>query len=264
MESTTTTCQCGLQRTGSARYLSRPCPQCGATATERPTTATGQPTGATMPLVPVQGKSGPGPAWLRYQPTSLDGIVGHDAALKRLPADLGGRAVWISGPSGTGKTTIATILAASVASGFGTVELDATELTPARLRTVEDGMGQRCIDGRGRAYLINEAHGISTPARCQLLVLIDRLPAHVVLIFTTTRDLLGVGPDGLALMSRCTQISLAEVAETRPAFAFRCQQIARAESLDGQDLTQYGKLYDRCQGNLRQMIAEVESGAMSD
>ena len=58
----------------------------------------------------------------RERPASLDEIVGQSEAvakIKRLvDQHWGGRAWWISGASGTGKTTLARILAQMGAGGF--------------------------------------------------------------------------------------------------------------------------------------------------
>ena len=71
------------------------------------------------------------------------------------------------------------------------------------------------MDGgeKGRAYLINEAHGLSRPSIRQLLVLLERLPSHVIFVFTTTNegveDLFEEKIDAHPLLSRCQEIKLA-------------------------------------------------------
>src|SRR5690606_30764101 len=101
--------------------------------------------------------------------------------------------------------------AAELADDFAIEELDAGELTPARLKDTERSMQTLAIgDKPGRAYLINEAHGCRKDAVRQLLVLLERLPAHVAVIFTTTND----GQDSLfediedahPLLSRCIRL----------------------------------------------------------
>jgi replication-associated recombination protein RarA len=65
-------------------------------------------------------------------------VLGQDKIVNRLLAlrrrGLAGRAYWLSGQSGTGKTTIARLIAAEVAEEFCVQEVDAAGLTVAALR----------------------------------------------------------------------------------------------------------------------------------
>jgi hypothetical protein len=64
-----------------------------------------------------------------------------------------------------------------VAREWSTEELDAQALTPARLREMERAMAVRAFGEKTeRAYIVNEAHGLSKAAIRQLVVLFDRLP----------------------------------------------------------------------------------------
>ena len=60
------------------------------------------------------------PLYEAYRPTTWSDVVGQDKIVAKLRAlmrrGLGGRAFWISGQSGTGKTTIGRLIAAEVAS----------------------------------------------------------------------------------------------------------------------------------------------------
>ena len=57
----------------------------------------------------------------QFRPQSWSDVVGQSKALARIERlrkrGLGGRAYWIAGQSGTGKTTIAKLLAAELADG---------------------------------------------------------------------------------------------------------------------------------------------------
>jgi len=74
----------------------------------------------------------------QYRPTTWDEFLGQDKAVAKIGAlrkrGLAGRAYWVSGPSGTGKTTLAKLLAGEIADPFFVEELDAGACTAARLK----------------------------------------------------------------------------------------------------------------------------------
>ncbi len=73
----------------------------------------------------------------QHRPSCWSEVIGQDKVVKRIDAlrkrGLTGRACWLSGQSGTGKTTIARLIAQEVASEWCIEEVDATDLSAARI-----------------------------------------------------------------------------------------------------------------------------------
>ena len=224
------------------------------------------------------------PLYERYRPKTFDDMVAQETAVARVrtigKAGYGGEAFLITGASGTGKTTLARIIAAEIAHPARIVERNASDLSLPMLRQWEeaayDGQGY-LFGGRrafGRAYIINEAHALTARTMARLETFLEMMGARTVVILTTThaaalvqkreqRGLFGDTIEARPLLSRCHAIKLAQSNITAP-FAARLKSIAQAEGLDGRPIEDYVKLLRRAEvgNNLRHALELVQEGEM--
>lgn len=213
----------------------------------------------------------------RMRPTSWDAVVGQECAvalLRRLKP--GTRAYWIAGPSGSGKTTLARILAHEHCESWHVDEIDAQDCTLDYLRAIEVDASYRGMGAKhGKCWIVNEAHSLRGQVLTRFLTLIERLPEHCFVVFTTTRGrqaVLAGFDDAQPFLDRCTKVPMAEIAipqygheEQHPtlvAFAKRALEIARAEGMDGKPLDAYIALARDCKGSMRAMLSRIEAGEM--
>jgi replication-associated recombination protein RarA len=215
-----------------------------------------------------------GPLTEQYRPRTWTEVVAQPKAVQQLlrirdRGGFGGRAFFISGKSGTGKTTLGRLIAAEVADEFMVQEIDATTLTIAGLKDIAEQQHTRGWgDKPGRAFILNEVHGLRKDVIRSLLVLLDTgaIPAHVTWVLTTTREeeesLFEDYDDASPLLSRCFPITLA-TRDTAKPFAVRAKEIAEKEGLDGQPLERYVRLVNEHRGNFRAVLTAIEAGEMA-
>ena len=205
----------------------------------------------------------------RWRPASFADVIGQEKAKRTLETirqrngGLFGRAYWISGKSGMGKTTFAKLIAADGADDWATEEWDAGTLTVSDLQAVERCWDMRGLGKGGRAYIVNESHGLRKPVIRQLLVMLERIPSHVVIVFTTTLDgqesLFEDCDDASPLLSRCTKIQLESRGQNELIAKRLCESI-EAEGLGKADAKAMLRVVNDERGNIRAVIGRIENG----
>ena len=149
----------------------------------------------------------------KYRPQDFDEVVGQEAVVRTLrnaiERDQIRQAYLFAGPRGTGKTSLARILAKclnceqgptatpdktcnscrTIAAG---TSLDVIEMDAASQRGIDDIREIRehvilqPVEGRHKVYILDEAHQLTDAAFNALLKLIEEPPPHLVFVFCTT------------------------------------------------------------------------------
>lgn len=208
----------------------------------------------------------------KYRPKRWSDVVGQSKALATLEllrqrGPLGGRAYFITGGSGTGKGSIAWLLARELAHEACIEQFSGDSLTGAQVRDMARRIAVKGFSPGGRVVIVDEVHGMSAETIRELLVATDsgNIPSHAAWIFTTTaeakRDLFGNKLDSSPLLSRCLELELSQRGLCEP-FAERAREIAQAEGLDGQPIEAYIRLMKDCRNNLRMALSKIEAGCM--
>jgi DNA polymerase-3 subunit gamma/tau len=141
----------------------------------------------------------------KYRPGVFDEVLGQAdiVAVLRAGIEQGkvGHAYLFAGGRGTGKTSMARIMAAAL----GTSDKDIYEIDAASNRQVDDaralreGVATLPFESTYKVYILDEVHMFTKDAFNTLLKTIEEPPAHVVFILATTE--LDKVPD--TIQSRC-------------------------------------------------------------
>jgi DNA polymerase-3 subunit gamma/tau len=192
----------------------------------------------------------------KYRPQDFDEVVGQQAVVQTLRNAIESgqvrQAYLFAGPRGTGKTSLARILAKALNCAQGPTttpdktchscvaiangaSLDVIEMDAASQRGIDDirEIRERVVlqpvEGRYKVYILDEAHQLTDAAFNALLKLIEEPPPHLLFVFCTT-DLSKMLP---TVRSRCQTFVFSR--PRLPDLIGKLRRIADGEGIDVPD-----------------------------
>ena len=190
-----------------------------------------------------------------YRPDEFQYVLGQDHVVDSL-REIERKNNWphaylLVGPSGTGKTTVARIIANKLGcEPQNLVEIDAASRSSVDgVRELTKNMGYKGFGKSStRVFIIDECHSLSKQAWQALLKSIEEPPAHVYFILCTTE----VAKVPATIKTRCTVYNFRSV--NVDDLTDLVEYVAQTEELDNLTEKMLVKIAQRSEGSPRQAL----------
>ena len=192
----------------------------------------------------------------KFRPDNFDDVKGQDHIVttltNQIKANRIGHAYLFCGTRGTGKTTVAKILAKSVncqnpvngspcnecemcraiqaGTSMNVIEIDAASNNGVdNIREIREEVTYRPTEGNYKVYIIDEVHMLSTGAFNALLKTLEEPPSYVIFILATTE----AHKIPITILSRCQRYDFHRI--TIDTIAARLTELLEAEGVEAEE-----------------------------
>ena len=208
----------------------------------------------------------------KFRPDNFDDVKGQDHIVttltNQIKADRIGHAYLFCGTRGTGKTTVAKILAKAVncqhpvngspcgecemckaiqaGTSMNVIEIDAASNNGVdNIREIREEVAYRPTEGKYKVYIIDEVHMLSPGAFNALLKTLEEPPSYVIFILATTE----AHKIPITIMSRCQRYDFHRI--SIDTIAARLDQLLKIENVQAEE-------------KALRYVAKVGDGSMRD
>ena len=192
----------------------------------------------------------------KFRPDNFDDVKGQDHIVttltNQIKANRIGHAYLFCGTRGTGKTTVAKILAKAVncqnpvngspcnecemcraiqaGTSMNVIEIDAASNNGVdNIREIREEVTYRPTEGNYKVYIIDEVHMLSTGAFNALLKTLEEPPSYVIFILATTE----AHKIPITILSRCQRYDFHRI--TIDTIAARLTELLEAEGVEAEE-----------------------------
>ena len=192
----------------------------------------------------------------KFRPDNFDDVKGQDHIVitltNQIKANRIGHAYLFCGTRGTGKTTVAKILAKAVncqhpvngspcgecemcraiqaGTSMNVIEIDAASNNGVdNIREIREEVAYRPTEGNYKVYIIDEVHMLSTGAFNALLKTLEEPPSYVIFILATTE----AHKIPITILSRCQRYDFHRI--SIDTIAARLDELLKIEKVDAEE-----------------------------
>lgn len=192
----------------------------------------------------------------KFRPDNFNDVKGQDHIVttltNQIKANRIGHAYLFCGTRGTGKTTVAKILAKAVncehpvngspcnecemcrsiqaGTSMNVIEIDAASNNGVdNIREIREEVAYRPTEGNYKVYIIDEVHMLSTGAFNALLKTLEEPPSYVIFILATTE----AHKIPITILSRCQRYDFHRI--SIDTIAARLQELLQVEGVDAEE-----------------------------